>query len=283
VRFTHLGTPTFAHVVDPKENGDLDEFFKADIATGNPVDGTIVLTGEIVTVERQTLLAPVANVPIVVNTGLNYKDHVTESLFFKGDLFPPNPYIFYRPGTSIAPPFPAKLEVYHVQQECLDYEGELVFQTGNKALLNVSKEEAAKNIIGFSVGNDFSPRPGKVLGPMNFIFSKGFDDWTPVGPILVHPSVVGVPPTLDVQTKWKGEVVQKDNTKNMIFDVAQILSSMSIGTTVQPGTVVFSGTCGGGAWFRDQGKSPGIQSGDEVEVRIDKIGTIRAFPKFIDI
>jgi len=282
VRFNHKGLPTFAQLVDPKEDGDIDEQIKVNIATGDPVYNNIVLTGEIVTVGRNTLLAPFANVPIVVNTGLNYRDHVNESLFYSApDLMPNIPYIFYRPATSIAPPYPALLRTYKIQQECLDYEGEMVFQTGSRPLKDISVEEAKKNIVGFTVGCDFSPRPGKILGRMNYIFSKGFDQWTPAGPVLVHPSVVGILPELDLTTKWNGKVVQSDNTKNMIFNVAQILSSMSTGTTVQPGTVIFSGTCGGGAWFISEGKAgTGINDGDEIEVEIKGIGKIRAYPKF---
>jgi hypothetical protein len=82
VRLNHKGVPTFAQLVAPKEDGDLDEQFEVNIATGDPVFNNIVLTGEIVTVGRNTLLAPFATVPIVINTGLNYKDHVTESLFY---------------------------------------------------------------------------------------------------------------------------------------------------------------------------------------------------------
>lgn len=282
VRFKHKGVPVFAQLVHPKEDGDLDEQFEVNVATGDPVFNNIALTGEIVTVGRNTLLAPFATVPIVINTGLNYKDHVTESLFYSTpDLAPPIPYIFYRPDNSIAAPYPTLLRTYKVQQECLDYEGELVFQTGSRPLKNISVEEAKKNIIGFTAGCDFSPRPGKVLGKMNYIFSKAFDEWTPAGPVLVNPSVVGILPELDLTTKWNGKVVQSDNSRNMIFNVAQILSAMSVGTTVKPGTVVFSGTCGGGAWFASEGKAgTGINDGDEVEVYIKGIGKVRAYPKF---
>jgi hypothetical protein len=82
VRFKHKGVPVFAQLVHPKEDGDLDEQFEVSVATGDPVFNNIVLTGDIVTVGRNTLLAPFATVPIVINTGLNYKDHVTESLFY---------------------------------------------------------------------------------------------------------------------------------------------------------------------------------------------------------
>lgn len=82
VRIKHKGVPTFAHLVNINENGDLPEQIEVKIATGDPVFNNIVVTEEKVIVGRNTLLAPFATVPIVINTGLNYKDHVTESLFY---------------------------------------------------------------------------------------------------------------------------------------------------------------------------------------------------------
>ena len=56
---------------------------------------------------------------------------------------------------------------------------------------------------------------------------------------------------------------------------------MRSGTTVQPGTVVYSGTCGGGAWFISEGKAgTGVNDGDEIEVEIKKLGKVRAYPCF---
>lgn len=275
VRFYHHGVPTFGQLVDAFNGGELPDTFKVKVATGDPVNATIQYTGEVVEVVKKELLAPTANVPIVINTGLNYRDHIAESEFFNPDLAAPIPYIFYRPAESIAAPFKDNQKVYKVQQECLDYEGELVFQTDRFPLKDISVEEAKKHIIGFAVGSDFSPRPGKVLGRMNYIYSKAFDDWTPVGPVLVNPSVVGALPTLDLKTTVNGQVEQSSNTSNMIFNVAEILSNMSVGHTVAPGTVVFSGTCSGGVWFKNEGKGAGLQTGDTVQVEIEKLGILR--------
>jgi hypothetical protein len=41
---------------------------------------------------------------------------------------------------------------------------------------------------------------------------------------------------------------------------------------VQPGTVVYSGTCGGGAWFVDEGATPCMQDGDKIDVPFSKLG-----------
>lgn len=91
VRFTHNGVPTFAQLVSPNKDGDLEERFEAEIASGDPVFNNIKLTGEKVTVTKSTLLAPFATVPMVINTGLNYKDHVTESLFYSAPVSPTFP------------------------------------------------------------------------------------------------------------------------------------------------------------------------------------------------
>jgi len=283
VRIKHKGKETFGQLVDPKENGDLDDQIKVNIATGSPVHHSIKLTGEIVTVAKQDLLAPIAKeeVPIVGLCGLNYDEHVTEAVPYSWkDLRPPMPYIFYRPATSIAAPYPKSLRVYKCQQECLDYEGEMAFQIDGASLKDITVEEARKHIIGFTVGIDFSPRPGKVLGRMNYIFAKSFDDWTPLGPVLINPSVVGIQPKLNMTTKWNGKIVQSDNTGNMIFSCAEILASMSTGTTIPGGAVIWTGTCGGGVFFPDQGVSQGIQDGDEIIVEIEKIGKVVAYPKF---
>jgi len=277
-RITHNGKPTFAQLVDPKESGELDDEIKVNIATGSPVKRNIKLTGEIVTVAKKSLLPPVEDVPIVVQCGLNYSDHVNESepMGYK-NLAPPTPYIFWRPSSCIAAPY-ANITVYPIQQDCLDYEGELIVVCGYEPFKDISVEEAKKQIIGYSVGNDFSPRPGPKLGQMNYIWSKSFDKFTPVGPILVSADVLGVPPSIDLTTRVSGRVVQHDNTKNMTFNVAEIVSALSIGTTIQPGTVIFSGTCGGGQWFIDGGASGGIPSGSEVEVEIQGIGKIVTIP-----
>jgi len=45
-----------------------------------------------------------------------------------------------------------------------------------------------------------------------------------------------------------------------------------LGTTVQPGTVVYSGTCGGGCWFEGQGQTSCMKDGDRIDVEFSKLG-----------
>ncbi|OCK74433.1 hypothetical protein K432DRAFT_310707 [Lepidopterella palustris CBS 459.81] len=274
VRFDLDGSPSFGQLCEPAEDGKLEELIKVNVATGDPVLGTIKQTGKIITVAREALLMPIATCPIVSIIGINYDAHVKES----GQSEPTIPMIFYKPRRSLAAPFPL-IRVHQLGQEHLDYEGELVFQTGPEPVKNVSEADARNHIIGYTSGCDFTARDGKVLKLMNFCFGKSFDGFSPVGPVLVHPSVVGDPLELSLETRLNGEVVQRGNTADMISSCAKLLSVMSSGTTVEPGTVVFTGSPGGSAHFVG-GTGVYITDGDRVEVEITKIGKISAQFKF---
>lgn len=59
---------------------------------------------------------------------------------------------------------------------------------------NIPKENALEYIAGFVASNDVSCRswqkdPAKAGGVPQWCFSKGFDKYAPLGPMLVSPSV----------------------------------------------------------------------------------------------
>jgi 2-keto-4-pentenoate hydratase/2-oxohepta-3-ene-1,7-dioic acid hydratase in catechol pathway len=63
-----------------------------------------------------------------------------------------------------------------------------------------------------------------------------------------------------------GEVRQSSNTKNLIFGPAELVSYVSNVMTLLPGDVILTGT--------PSGVGP-MEPGDEVEVEIGGIGTLR--------
>jgi len=67
-------------------------------------------------------------------------------------------------------------------------------------------------------------------------------------------------------------MMQDGNTSDMIFSVAQLISYLSTGTTLLPGTVILTGTPSGVGFTR---KPPVfLMPGDEVEVMVEKIGSL---------
>ncbi len=164
--------------------------------------------------------------------------------------------------------------------EKYDYGAELVIVIGKKAK-NVSKESAFDYILGYTIGNDLSSRDIQEA-VQNKLSGKTLDYFAPVGPYLVTKDEVD-PDHLDIQLSLNGDIRQRNNTKNMLFCTADIVSMLSQYLTLSPGDMIFTGTPEGvtsglGMMSGFKEHAPGsnwISSGDIIEVSIQSIGTLR--------
>jgi 2-keto-4-pentenoate hydratase/2-oxohepta-3-ene-1,7-dioic acid hydratase in catechol pathway len=69
-----------------------------------------------------------------------------------------------------------------------------------------------------------------------------------------------------------GRVMQDANTSDMIFPVTELISFLSTGTTLLPGTVILTGTPSGVGYTR---KPPVfLMPGDTVDMTVEEIGTL---------
>ncbi|KAF6832386.1 fumarylacetoacetate hydrolase family protein [Colletotrichum plurivorum] len=218
------------------------------------------------------LLAP-KDVPIIRCIGLNYVKHIKEG----GRTPPPYPSVFIKPATSVAS-WNEDVPIPKVAQDgTVDYEGELAFVIGKPAK-NVPKEKALEYVAGYLTANDVSARawqrdPAKAGGVPQWCFSKGFDKFCPLSPVLVSPAVVGNASDLLLQTFVNGEERQHESTGDLLFGVEEIVAFCSQGTTLEPGTVILTGTPSGVGMGM---KPPGyLVDGDVVEVRISKLGGVK--------
>jgi 2-keto-4-pentenoate hydratase/2-oxohepta-3-ene-1,7-dioic acid hydratase in catechol pathway len=75
-----------------------------------------------------------------------------------------------------------------------------------------------------------------------YSMGKGADGWAPWGPAIVSTNIIQDPQTLNLWTKVNGVMMQNDTTANMIFAVKHLVSFFSMGTTLLPGDVIFTGT-----------------------------------------
>lgn len=164
-----------------------------------------------------------------------------------------------------------------VQDGQLDYEGELCFII-SKPAKDVPAHKALEYIAGFTVGNDVSTRKWQsdqsLSGPVpQFTFSKGFDKFAPLGPMLVSPKVIGNGQGLRIETRVNGKLRQSSNTSDLIFSPERIIEFMSQGTTLQKGCVIMTGTPAGAGFSLDPPQW--LCEGDAVEISIEKLGTLR--------
>jgi 2-keto-4-pentenoate hydratase/2-oxohepta-3-ene-1,7-dioic acid hydratase in catechol pathway len=200
------------------------------------------------------LLAPV-NPSKVVCVGLNYTDHAAEL----GMGVPEVPVIFIKPPTTVIGP--GEDIIYPAQSKRVDYEAELGIVIGRTAK-DVSVDVAGEYILGYTCVNDVTARDiQKIDG--QWTRAKSFDTFCPVGPWIeteIDPS------DILVEAYLNGQRVQSSSTKNMKHDVYDIVSFVSGVMTLNPGDIIATGT------------PPGIgemQPGDEIEVRVEGIGSIK--------
>ncbi|KAF9887172.1 hypothetical protein FE257_010426 [Aspergillus nanangensis] len=199
--------------------------------------------------------------------GLNYKKHALEAKM----AIPEVPALFTKPRMAIADPFPSTVKIPKFAQDgTSDYEAELAVVIGKPAR-DITPEEAPEYILGYTAANDISARAAQMKSAMPS-FSKGLDSSCPLGPVLVSAMALKDPQNLPIRTFYNGKTVQDGNTSDMIFSVYELLAYLSQGTTLEPGTILLTGTPEGIGFFR----SPQIflGDGDDIRVSIEGVGTL---------
>ncbi|CAE6737367.1 fumarylacetoacetate hydrolase family protein [Paraburkholderia aspalathi] len=215
-----------------------------------------------------TLLPPLRHPPKIICVGLNFADHTSESKYQQPDY----PTLFFRVDTSLIAHDEPMIRPRVTDCEGLDFEGEIAVVLG-KGGRRISKESALSCVAGYSVFNDGSVREYQFKTPQ-WTMGKNFDGTGAFGPDLVTadelpPGIKG----LRLETYLNGEVVQSASTDEMVFDVASLISIISVGITLEPGDVIVSGTPAGIGWARNPKLL--MKAGDVCEVTVEKIGTLR--------
>ena len=93
-----------------------------------------------------------------------------------------------------------------------------------------------------------------------------------MGPVVVTTDEITNPNQLDISTSLNGETMQSSNTEDMIFSVRELIAFLSQGTTLLPGTCIFTGTPSGIGWARDPRVT--LKAGDRVTIQINGIGEL---------
>lgn len=195
-----------------------------------------------------------------------------------------------KPSTSLADPYPSPTIIpkFTLKDDCCDYESELVIVIG-KECKDVSEKEAMGYVLGYTAANDVSSRASQ-FAQSQWGYSKGFDGACPIGPTIVSKELVPDPAVLRLRGLKNGRVLQDCGVEyvrkhlacdlanliycsDLIFSVPKIVSFLSQGTTLLPGTIILTGTPAGVGF----GYSPKeyLREGDEFAVEIlPHIGTL---------
>jgi 2-keto-4-pentenoate hydratase/2-oxohepta-3-ene-1,7-dioic acid hydratase in catechol pathway len=177
-------------------------------------------------------------------------------------------------GTDEDVPYPSK------RTEYLDYEGEVAIVIGKRGK-DIPAAQVADYVWGVTLVNDWSCRDNMgTPRSMSYNTAKNFDRSCSMGPcILVGEADFR---NIDAETKVNGQLRQRFNSKDMIFNFGEVLEFLSRDFTFVPGDVISGGTAAGTAADKTKrtpdGKRPKdlfLKPGDVVEVSSPQIGSIR--------
>lgn len=211
----------------------------------------------------------------IIGIGRNYDEHAKE----QGETAPERPMVFTKnPAAAcldgddiVIPPLCRDEDTGGPAQ--VDYEAELGLIIGKPAR-EVPIESALDCVLAYVCVNDVSARWWQKQGAGGqFCRGKSFDTFCPIGPRLVPAAEIPDPQGLRIICRVNGTVRQQDSTSSMLHPVANLISELSRGMTLIPGTLIMTGTPSGVGMAR---KPPAyLKPGDKVEVEVEKIGVLR--------
>ena len=231
------------------------------VADGDPIRG-LKRTGASVPLADVRLLAPVDPVNVLC-IGQNYKAHVEEG----GDKLPKAPILFMKATTAVIGP-EQPVVIPKIAPAEVDYEAELALVIG-KTARHVPEDEALKYVLGYTCAHDVSARDCQ-RGDGQWCRAKSFETFCPIGPWLETDLN---PLDVRVQGRLNGQTMQDASTSLMIFSIPFLISYLSRGMTLLPGTLLLTGTPAGVGFAR---KPPVyLKPGDVFEVEVEGVGVLR--------
>jgi 2-keto-4-pentenoate hydratase/2-oxohepta-3-ene-1,7-dioic acid hydratase in catechol pathway len=214
----------------------------------------IQVSGAARSLESVKLVAP-ATPSKLVCVGRNYAEHAAEL----GNEVPPEPLIFLKPPTTVIGP--DEPVVYPAISQKVDHEGELALMIGTRCR-NLSEEQAASVIYGYTVANDVTARDLQ-RADGQWTRGKGFDTFAPIGPWI---DTDFDPANKAVRCLVNGDVRQDGNTALLIYSIARVLAHVTRFMTLEAGDLILTGTPAGVG---------GVQPGDVMTVEVEGLGELR--------
>ncbi len=228
-------------------------------------------TGKPLALASAKLRAPIINPPAIWAAAANYRAHQAEMKVRVGaydrtqlsadDLMAE---VFLKPASSIIGP--GGTVILPKISKHVDFECELCAVIG-KTARNVSAEQALDYVFGYTLCWDISIRdPWGVGGRHNTRnIRKGFDTFCGVGPWIVSKDEIREPQDVRITVEQNGKTVMQAHTGDMINGLRDLIRFLSSVTTLQPGTLITTGTPAGVSK---------LAPGDHLKGTIDGVGTM---------
>jgi len=200
-----------------------------------------------------TLKSPVTPGKIIA-VGRNYPEHAKEH----NAEVPESPLIFLKPPSTVI--YNDENILLPPQSAQVEFEAELAVVIRKKGRW-IDIKEIEKFILGYTIANDVTARDLQNSDTL-WTRAKGFDTFCPLGPWIETDIDVS---DILITSRLNGEIRQMSSTREMVFNIPQLVVYISSVMTLNPGDVILSGTPAGVGVLSD---------GDEIEITIEGIGTL---------
>jgi 2-keto-4-pentenoate hydratase/2-oxohepta-3-ene-1,7-dioic acid hydratase in catechol pathway len=217
-------------------------------------------------------LAPLLYPGKILCAGANYFDHLAEMGMPGAKKEDQRLFFFMKPPRNAVV---GEGDTVHmpINTQAFDWEVELALVIG-KTARNVSVEQALSHVAAYTVAIDFSARDHnrapETFYKLDWVAGKGHDTCCPMGPRLIPAHQFGDPQQAALKLAVNGALKQNGNAKDMIFSVAEQISTASRIMTLDPGDLLLTGTPAGvGVPHKTF-----LSVGDRVDADIEGIGRL---------
>lgn len=144
-------------------------------------------------------------------------------------------------------------------------EAELALMIGT-ACKNVSRADWRSVVAGVTAALDMTAEDVIRENPRYIPWSKGFDTFCSIGPVMVTLDELDDDAlrSLRVTTIRNGEKIASATPRDMKYDLGRLVEYFTAGRTLEPGTVICTGTPGAAV----------INAGDTIQAVVEHVGTL---------
>lgn len=211
------------------------------------------------------VLAPIPRPGKIFCSGLNYRSHVEEN---PGATFLADPRFFVKVSSAVIGPGEAIR--WPGEKFQVDYEVELGAVIGCPAR-RLTQDNALQHVFGYTIFHDVTARWVQ-FKDKNEDMGKNFDTFAPMGPCLVTADEIPDPGKLRLSLRLNGQLMQDRTNEDWCFPLPRLLEWLTMGTTLEAGDVVTTGTPAGIGFFRKP--QVFLKPGDVCELEISAIGKL---------
>lgn len=191
----------------------------------------------------------------IICIGRNYAEHAKEL----NNAIPTEPVFFMKPDTALLKD--GEAFYYPDFTKDLHHEIEIVLKI-NKVGKHIKEEFAHKYFDEIGLGIDFTARDlqskAKEKG-LPWEKAKAFDGSAPIGKFIEKKKIADIN-NINFQLKINNKIVQKGNTKDLLFSFDAVIAYITQFITLKKGDLIYTGT--------PEGVGP-VKIGDLLEASIE--------------